>query len=217
MQLCSVQVTGRRWLTEHTFELRLSKPSGFDYLPGQKIGFVEGGLQRDYSLLGPAHSPELAICVRYVENGRFSPRLAQAAVGERFHITPAFGFFVYTPSARQAVMVATGTGIAPFVAFVRSGVKGFDLLHGVRAAGELYYGAELAAAARTYVPCISGPDASAGGEGVFAGRVTTFLAERFDHKACDFYLCGRGDMVRDATHLIDRRFTGAYVFSEIFF
>jgi ferredoxin-NADP reductase len=48
-------------------------------------------------------------------------------------------------------------------------------------------------------------------------RVTDFLEQKLSPGSYDFYLCGRGEMVRDATHIIDRRFPGARVFSELFF
>ena len=59
------------------------------------------------------------------------------------------GHFLYQSRERRAVCVATGTGIAPFVAMLRAGL-GRDalLLHGVREATELYYAELIAAAAR---------------------------------------------------------------------
>ncbi|MFZ0131496.1 MAG: hypothetical protein WAK95_03065, partial [Desulfobacterales bacterium] len=116
---------------------------------------------------------------------------------------------------RPAVFVATGTGIAPFAAMARSGVEGFTVLHGVRQAGECYYAALLRSRARRYVACLSqkGPP----GTGTFHGRVTDYLATHLEPGPCDFYLCGRGDMIRDATWIVDERFAGSMVYSEIYY
>ncbi|MBI5894459.1 MAG: hypothetical protein HZB24_00055 [Desulfobacterales bacterium] len=115
----AIHVMGRRWLTEGIFEIRFDRPAGFDFLPGQKIGFKLQGATWDYTLLGPAQDPALSLCVRHIPEGRFSPRLAAAQPGEPFQITSASGFFTFKPSPRPAVFVATGTGVAPFVAFAR--------------------------------------------------------------------------------------------------
>ena len=214
----AVRVAGNRRLTENTFEIRFERPERFDFLAGQKISVLHQDLYRDYSLISPRKGSDLAICVREIKDGALSPILASAATGDRFHITPAFGYFLYQPSERPAVFVATGTGIAPFVAYVRDGVKGCHLLHGVRSEEELYYRDLLSPAADTYTPCISGPNkAQPGDPACFQGRVTDFLDRSLPQGAYDFYLCGRAEMLRDATRIIDLRFEGSRIFSELFF
>lgn len=217
VQQYTVRVTGLNWLTPHTFELRMTRPAGFDYQPGQKITFREGTLERDYTLLGPRDGSELAVCVRHIPEGRFTPRLARAGHGDAFRITGPQGFFTYQPSNRTAVFVATGTGVAPFVAFARDGVQGFHLLHGVRCVQDLYYRELFEAAADRYVPCLS----AAASEGVaphaFSGRVVRCVRERYTGGEHDFYLCGRDDMIRDVMAVIDDHCDGARVFTEAFF
>jgi benzoate/toluate 1,2-dioxygenase reductase component len=217
MENYSVTLFDRKWLTRDTFELSFSRPEGFTYLPGQKIGFTGPGEGREYTLLGPPHSAGLAVCVRLVPSGRFTPLLAEAPVGAVFQITAASGFFTFRHSSRPAILIATGTGIAPFVAFARSGVRGFDLLHGVRSADELYYRSELAPVAGRYIPCISGVFDPSKNAGAFAGRVDACLSEGFKPDVYDFYLCGRAEMLRDVTRLIDHRFEGSSIFTEAFF
>jgi len=212
-----VAVTAVQWLSEGTFEIRLERPDGFDFIPGQKISFVDGALRRDYTLLGPVDARELALCVRLVPDGLFSPRLSRARIGDRFQITAPFGYFTLKTSGRPAVFVATGTGIAPFVAFANAGARGFDLLHGVRIPAELYYRDLLFTAARRYIPCISAAagDGQLGSEG-FAGRVNRFLEANYPDGAYDFFLCGRNEMIRDVTRVIDARFSGSRVFIEAY-
>ena len=211
-----LEVAGLRWLTERTFEIGFHRPDGFAFIPGQKIRFLAGDISRDYTLVNGPDAPFLTICVRLVDGGRFSPQLARARTGDRFTISAAFGYFRFQPSPRPAVFVATGTGIAPFVAFVRAGAGGFTLLHGVRTPGELYYRDELEAASGSYTACLSG-EKDPPGNTFFSGRVTGYLESRPASGEYDFYLSGRGEMISDATLIIDRRFPGSLVFSESFF
>ncbi|MBT8338809.1 MAG: FAD-dependent oxidoreductase [Desulfatitalea sp.] len=213
----SVTVTSLSWLTRNTFEIRFNRPAGFEYRPGQKITFEDGGITRDYTLLGPEHRSELAVCVRHVAGGRFSPKLAAAQPGDRYRIGAAHGYFFFKSTDRRAVFVATGTGIAPFVAFARQGVRNFDLLHGVHTETQLYYADELAAAARRYMPCLGDFPDSPRWPLSFDGRVDGCLAQHLAPGAYDFYLCGRNEMIRDVTAFVDQRFKGGRVFTEAFF
>jgi len=216
--LYPVKVTGIDWLAESTFEIRFQRPKAFEFQPGQKIGVVHAGVYRDYTLINAVQDQELALCVRHIADGELTPVLAGARMGDVFHITPAFGYFVYQSSRHPAVFAATGTGIAPFVAFARAGVAPSLLLHGVRASDELYYHEILSSNAEHYTPCISAvPGEETTATGVFPGRVTDFLERQLPPGNYDFYLCGRSEMLRDAMGIIDRRFSESRVFSELFF
>lgn len=117
-----------------------------------------------------------------------------------------------------AVFVATGTGIAPFVSMARSGAEGFVLLHGVRTSADLYYERISRAAAGSYVPCLSrGSNVSSVRHEVFFGRVNEYIEGHLPQRRYDFYLSGRGEMIRDVTLLVDDLFPDSRVYSEIFF
>ena len=120
-------VAGLRWLTPLTFEVRFHRPEGFDFRPGQKISVFHKAVYRDYSLVGAVDDDELVICVRLVKDGRLTPVLARSREGDRYQITPAFGHFLFQSRNRPAVLIATGTGVAPFVAYARDGVTGFGI------------------------------------------------------------------------------------------
>jgi hypothetical protein len=47
--------------------------------------------------------------------------------------------------------------------------------------------------------------------------VTDYIRNRLPPRTYDFYLCGRQDMIRDVTLLVDERFDGSLVYSEIFY
>ena len=216
--LYSAKLLARRLLSDKTFEVELDRPAAFTFLPGQRIRFIHDEMERDYSLVSAADDPSMALCIRRVEGGTFSPLLASVAMGSRFSFTGPHGYFVFHPSGKPAVFVATGTGIAPFVSMSRSGLTGFTLLHGVQDAGDLYYEPLLRSAARQYIPCLSGKSSDRFmPRGSFHGRVTDYLEHSFPAGLYDFYLCGRLEMIRDVTLLVDERFPGSLIHTETFY
>jgi NAD(P)H-flavin reductase len=205
----------RRQLSDNTFEAVFSRPFGFEFTAGQSIRLIHGGLERDYSLASAPDDAALVLCIRQVAAGRFSPLLSSTPIGTAFTFSGPHGYFVFQASARPPVFVATGTGVAPFAAMARAGVSGFTLLHGVRQAGERYYASLFRSKARRYVACLSEEDPSEGG--TFHGRVTDYLASHLEPDRYEFYLCGRAEMVRDVIWLVDDRFPGSMVYTEIFY
>jgi len=80
---------------------------------------------------------------------------------------------------------------------------------------ELYYQDDLRPRATLYLPCITGTRERSTGS--FTGRVTDYLAHHFPVGTYDFYLCGRREMIRDVTLLVDDKFPGSTILSERFF
>jgi ferredoxin-NADP reductase len=212
----TLAVIDKIWLTTLTLELRFKRPNDFSFLPGQKIRFIEPTFSRDYTLINGPIDEALAICVRLVPGGRFSPRLAAAAAEEVFRVEGPIGYFTMQPSRRPVVWVATGTGIAPFVAFARAGNRAHLLLHGVRQAVDLYYRDLFTGRVDEYRACISGQGEQLDSE-CFCGRVTDYLEQKLSASEYDFYLCGRSEMIAEAMGTIDRRFGNSSVFIETFY
>ena len=214
----TTQLLKRRWITEGTMEVALSRPPEFDFTPGQRIRIVRQEKERDYSLISTPDDSILVLCVRVVEGGIFSPVLASVENGASFSFTGPHGYFTWRSTGRPAIFVATGTGIAPFVSMSRSGTTGFTLLHGVRTPSELYYASLFRTVAKPYVPCLTKvPKEAPMPDNAFHGRVTRYVEKNLTPGEYDFYLCGRQDMIRDVTFLVDDRFPGSFVYTEIFY
>ena len=98
---------------------------------------------------------------------------------------------------------------------VGSEVTGFTLIHGVDNPQDLYYQSKLEPAADHYIPCISGEYQAEAS--YFRGRVTDWLQRHLPPAVYDFYLCGRREMIRDVTWLVDERFPGSLIYSELFY
>ena len=218
-QLYSSELIARRWLSEKSFEVELTRPEGFRFEAGQTILICYQSVERYYSVITPpADKNRIALCIRQLRQGSLSLVLADAPVGTRFDFSGPHGYFEFRPSQRPAVFVATGTGIAPFVGIARSGIGGFTLLHGVRTAAELYYQSLFARSASQYVPCLSHPAAEdLEKAGIHHGNVSTYVAHRLAAGAYDFYLCGRQEMIRDITYIVDEHFAGSLIYTEVFF
>jgi len=205
----------RRWLSDKAFELILSLTPQFNFQPGQRICLQIGRHERDYSIVSAPGESALTFCIRCVAGGRVSALLSVVDIGSSLSASGPHGYFTYKPSLRPAVFIATGTGIAPFCSMARSGVSGFTLLHGVSSEDDLYYMALFQQAARKYVPCLTEPRKLPAN--AFEGSVTQFVQQHIEPGAYDFYLCGRGEMIRDVTLLIDERFPESLVYTELFY
>lgn len=212
------KLVNRKWLSKKTFEVELVRPFDFEFIPGQTIRFVHGDFERYYSIISAPHEPSIELCIRFLHDGIFSPVLANAEPGTEFQFTGPHGYFIFKSAKRPAVFVATGTGIAPFVSMARSGIKDFMLLHGVSRSEDLYYESIFRKTASWFIPCISNSSITTSGiPNTYYGRVTDFIRNELPRIEYDFYLCGRGEMVRDVTLLADELFPGSFVYNEVFF
>ena len=208
----------RNWLTEDTFEIRFSRPPLFQFVPGQRVRFIRGEVERDYTPVSSPQDEAIDFLVRGVRGGRFSSALASAQEGDLFRFTGPHGYFCFYSSKRLPVFVATGTGVAPFASMARGGVRDFILLHGVRRFLDLYAEALFRKTARLYVPCLSTvKDPGEGAADGFAGRVTEYLDGHLPSGVYDFYLCGKWEMIRDVMQLVDQEFPDSLVYTEPFF
>jgi len=138
-----------------------------------------GFVVRAYSIAGSPLDPDLEFYVALVENGKLTPTLFAQEIGSRFHFLKPVGSFTLAKGAKPiAVMVATGTGLAPFIAMIRSLWKAHQaglpatqrviLFHGASYVDELVYREELTRYAAdahfdfTYICTSSRPDPARG-------------------------------------------------------
>jgi ferredoxin/flavodoxin---NADP+ reductase len=202
--------------------LQLEK--NFDYLPGQVLGLALSptAQARWYSIASSPQQTFLEVLYTVQPTGELSPRLYDQAVGSQVYLWPARGNFGHNlPPQRPMYWIANGTGIAPFISLLRSGISnGATLLHGVRNFSEAYYHTECQAYNHiNYLPCVSNDTSGFEGD-YWPGRLTTFLTQEpppFSPQG-HFLICGSNEMVITVRELlISKGISHESIVSEIYF
>lgn len=170
---------------------------------------------RIYSICSGEQDAYLQILFDLKAEGLLTPKLANLKAGDTLFVSKPYGSFM--PDAQMPMWwIATGTGIAPFYAMMRSGYSAEKLLHGTRESAHFYFEKEFKQALReNYLRCNSGSEAL----GDFFGRVTSFL-ENCEKLPTNnkYYLCGRALMVVEVRDLlISKGVPYSNIVSEIFF
>ncbi len=210
------KITQIRFLTDETFVLRLER-GNMGFRAGQHIIVgLQGELdQREYSVYSGEKDDYLEILVREVPDGNLSPRLKECKPGQLLQVNGPFGSFgleTYDMYSRKMLFIATGTGISPFHSFIRS-YPGIDyiLIHGVRYQNEAYERDDYEI--RRYILCTS-KEISGGHK----GRITTILPGFPVNHNMLFYVCGNGNMIYEAWHILrDKGIPEENIFSEVYF
>lgn len=115
----------KQW-NERLFSLRIQSAMK-DFLPGQFVRValdIDGErIARPYSLVNGPLDDELEIYFNIVLEGPLSPRLAELDAGDEIYISEtANGFLTIeeVPECRHLWMLATGTGVGPFLSILKT-------------------------------------------------------------------------------------------------
>lgn len=177
-------------------------------------------IRRAYSIASSSVSREyVELYISLVRSGSLSPRLFALREGDRVWLGPRVsGTFTLdeVPTGKHVVMIATGTGLAPYMSMLRTelpddGDRRWCVLLGARHSCDLGYHAELETLARfcsnfTYVPTVSRPDQEPEGWDGAVGRVNHLWTEGAVERLWGFaptpensrlLLCGNPDMIED--------------------
>lgn len=106
--------------TTVSFALQADKPLSF--LPGQYVNLNVPGTQetRAYSFSSAPNRNELSFLIRDVPNGLMSTFMrSKANTGDAMTFTGPYGSFYLRPAQRPILMLAGGTGLAPFLSMLR--------------------------------------------------------------------------------------------------
>ncbi|MBK5295246.1 MAG: oxidoreductase [Acidobacteriia bacterium] len=180
-----------------------------DFMPGQfaSLSADLGGrrITRAYSIASPPSGNCFELCLNRVADGIFSPYLFRLQPGDSVEMQPPLGFFTLRNPDHDMLMVATGTGVAPYRAMLmdylgRGGKSQTTLLFGARYEPGLLYRVELEAFERRHAtfhfwPTLSRPDSAWTGR---IGHVQAHLDSALDGRTnLDVYVCGLKAMVDD--------------------
>jgi ferredoxin-NADP reductase len=177
------------------------------FVPGQFLSFThsfgEDEITRAYSIASPPDGKRFAVCANLVPDGHYSPFLFGLEPGGEIDFKGPYGAFILRRPVSDSILVATGTGIAPFRSILRGkvaehGERNFSLIFGVRHESGLLYHSEWIELARTasnfdYQPTLTRPTHTWTG---LAGRVHEHVLRTLgDRRDVDIYICGLREMV----------------------
>lgn len=208
------------------FTLSIRAPEVQHYEPGQ---FLQLGIQlpaehlhRPYSVASP-HGEILDFFIVRVDDGQLTPRLWTMDPGDELEVSQrAAGSFTLAncPAAETLWLIATGTGLAPYVAMLRTDqpwerYHRVVVVHGVRFRDDLAYKEELVQFESQnpgrfhYVPIISRentPDSLPGRitNCVANGSLEATVGQNFTSECC-VMLCGNPDMLDETEELLCER------------
>jgi ferredoxin/flavodoxin---NADP+ reductase len=238
-------VVGREEINPQLLILRVQPDAPlFDFIPGQfgVLGLLgrearvpeaaredvapepDKLIRRAYSIASASVERRyLEFYLTLITSGQLTPRLFALQHGGRLFLGPkATGVFTLdrVPPAKAVILVATGTGLAPYLSMLRTMLvhdtqRRFVVLHGARFSWDLGYRAELESLARlrrnfTYLPSITRPEEDPHFRG-HSGRIQTLLESGLvekesgvplDPALADVFLCGNPDMVATVKALL---------------
>ena len=183
-------------------------------------------LMRAYSIASSSVANEyLEFYIDLVASGALSPRLFALKAGDRCWLgNQVTGIFTLreVPSESEIILIATGTGLAPYMSMVRSELprnpnRRIAVIHGARGSRDLGYRSELTTVDRLcsnflYLPVISRPGEERvpwkGAVG-YVQDVWTSKSFKTDHglkvspEETHVFLCGNPDMVLTMLSLLE--------------
>ena len=210
---------------------RVSRPPEFRFTPGHygRLGLpdADGIVWRPYSIASAAGEPHLAFQLTCAPEGRFTSLFCGRRVGDEIHVDArSFGFLTLDTVAPGGTlwMLATGTGVAPYLAMLADGRtwqrhERVVLAHSVRHAAELVPDAIAAATARldaaqrarlVVLPIVTRDEMP----GALRARIGTLLSNGqleaaggsiIDAGQARVMLCGNPEMIREMRALLRER------------
>lgn len=157
---CNATITHKKIWTDGLFTITIKADGVEPFEPGQflQLGVYPEGQQgvrdaiinRPYSVASP-HGESLEFFIVLVPDGELTPRLWKLNVGDSLLVNDkGAGRFTLTktPVADHLWLFATGTGLAPYIAMLRTKepwerYKKIVVVHGVRLESDLAYTQEL--------------------------------------------------------------------------
>lgn len=226
-KLAEAKVLRREELTSDLWRMWIEKPEGYAFKAGQYCTIGINGLERAYSIVSAPHEKDLELFVElvpYEDGGHLTPKLYELNLGDKVSIRPrAKGIFTFKPDYPKHLLVATVTGVVPYISYIRdylhSAQEGhhFYVLEGASYHDEFGYDDELRKLASerpdvvTFVPTVSRPNEprNEGWTGE-TGRVNTIVEkyiEEFGLAPEDalVYACGHPQMIEDVKSRVKSR------------
>jgi ferredoxin--NADP+ reductase len=206
------------FVSKDVFELALER-DGVEFQPGNCFAISNSnGVSRPYSASSGTNEQYLRFVIRRMPGGAVSEWLASRVPGEEIEISQPFGWFCPGYGGEPSdpsVLIATGTGIAPFLSALRSfpDLEPAICLYGARSLADAA-GLDYLRGRCPFRLCVSREEVP----GHHHGRVTDLLSEIPRHERTNYYLCGLDAMIDEASQWLQQHgvhFT--HIHREVFF
>jgi len=204
-------------IDEELFVLGLDR-EGLAFVPGDCVAlYSDAGTSRPYSIASGNQEESLQFIIRELPGGAVSPWLRSRKPGDRVRVSVPFGWFRPGQDLDGApfVFIATGTGIAPFLSYSKSGSPSSpkQVLWGVRKAGHAV-DFDFLKGQWPIQLAVSREQAA----GHFHGRVTQLLPELEIDPEAHYYLCGLERMIDEVSEQLQARGIDIFhIHREVFF
>lgn len=222
MAIIKEKVISVEHYTDRLFRIQTTRDPSIRFRDGEflMIGIEVDGkpLMRAYSVASPSHQDTLEFYSIKVQDGPLTSRLQHIQVGDELLVnTKAVGTLVLDNlrEGRNLYLMATGTGVAPFMSLTR-GIETYEkferviLMWGTREVAELAYDdllnnlnthevyGELTQGKFMYYPTVTREDFKTQGrvtDAMYNGKVQEALGlESFDKELDRVMICGSHDM-----------------------
>lgn len=227
-QKVTLRVQEKRELAPSIYEVVfcVEDAPNLTFVPGQNMMLqIAPGVNRTMSIASaPTELPFLRMIHDVRPKGPGSQWTETAAVGEKISVVmPTGGALQLSGTPRRKVLVATGSGIAPFRAVVafHAGLPELCLYWGLRRETDVYLASEFDAKAAvdpsfSWHLVLSQPGPTWKG---YRGHVTEHvLSQEKDGTDSEFYLCGNKAMISDMTAmLLGRNVPKDHIKTELFY
>lgn len=226
----------RRWC-DTLFSFTLSRPAHFRFTAGQfaRIGIdvtqADGTVQRvvrAYSVVSSPFAEQLEFFSIVVPDGAFTSRLQHLQVGDAIWLEKIpYGFLTLTrfqqPSPQHLWLLATGTGLAPFLSMLQDFApwqqyQRIVLAYSVRTQAELAYVDEIAQMAAdfgadgarfSFVPIVTREAGTTLSQRlpvlIKNGQLEQQVGMQFNAESDHILLCGNPAMVEDTRNALKAR------------
>ena len=221
-------------LTPHLVTLRTRRDAGFRFRAGQfaRLGVYKPSgsiVWRAYSMVSAPHDEFLDFFSIVVPDGEFTSELSRLREGDQLLVDrQAFGFLTLDRfvDGRDLWLLATGTGVAPFVSILQDfevweRFESIKLVYSVRESKELAYRELIAGLAEReylaeharklqFIPVVTREQVP----GCLNGRITTLIENGDLERIADLeltpehsrvMLCGNPQMIEDTRAVLKAR------------
>ena len=196
-----------------TFRLKFNNGEGMPFLPGQFIMVAlesNPKIAKAYSISSSSENKEfLEITVKIYSNGKFSPLLDKAKVGNILIINGPFGHFNYRKDiGNKLVLIYGGAGIAPFRSIIKTVADNkwnteITLIGCYKKPEDIIYKKEMNKWKIKNIITITRPETSEEEWDGCTGRINKEMISANVDKGSVFYLCGPNEMVDGLREALD--------------